>query len=133
MSSHDPTDPTGDPFGPPPISTEVFCLHCGEEYDSYRIEWRVLDMEDGSKHGFWCCPIEGCDGKGFGFDIFPTDPEYRDENGEAMWTTDDEDDSYEEDFLEDEEFMEKEFDPPPAKDVRSVDRKEPPPEDQIPF
>jgi hypothetical protein len=37
-------------------------------------------------------PIEGCDGKGFGFDIFPIDPDYRDENGDKMWSDDDEDD-----------------------------------------
>ena len=36
---------------------------------------------DGKLHGFWCCPIPGCDGRGFGFDILPTDPEYQDERG----------------------------------------------------
>ena len=29
-------------------------------------------------------------GRGFGFDIFPVDPDYRDENGEKMWVADDE-------------------------------------------
>ena len=38
-----------------------------------------------SKRGFWCCPIPGCDGRGFCFDIFPTDPEWRDEHGERVW------------------------------------------------
>ena len=90
MSAHNPLDPAGDPFGPPAISTLVGCLHCGEEYDSYRIEWRVTQDADGTPHGFWCCPIPGCDGKGFGFDIFPVDPDYRDENGERMWIEDDE-------------------------------------------
>ena len=37
--------------------------------------------QGGRKHGFWCCPTPGCDGKGFGFDILPTDPTYQDENG----------------------------------------------------
>jgi hypothetical protein len=88
-------NPDNDPFGPPLISTLVQCIHCGEEYDSFRIEWRVEADADGKPHGFWCCPMPGCDGMGFGFDIFPVDPEYRDENGELMWC-DDEDD-YEED------------------------------------
>src|SRR5438552_1727941 len=24
--------------------------------------------------GFWCCPVPGCSGTGFGFDILPVDP-----------------------------------------------------------
>ena len=90
--SHDSLNPENDPFSPPAISTVVHCIHCGEEYDSYRIEWRVERDLDGQAHGFWCCPMADCDGKGFGFDIFPVDPEYRDENGELMWCSDDEDD-----------------------------------------
>ena len=35
-------------------------------------------------------PHPGCDGKGFGFDIFPLDPDYRDENGDEMWVHGDE-------------------------------------------
>jgi hypothetical protein len=73
----------------------VECIHCGEEYDSFRIEWRVEPDADGKSHGFWCCPMPGCGGMGFGFDIFPVDPDYRDENGELMWCDDDED--YDED------------------------------------
>ena len=32
----------------------------------------------GDKHldGFWMCPTPNCDGKGFTFDIFPTDPSH---------------------------------------------------------
>ena len=51
-------------------------------------------MEEETKdgpHGFWCCPTPGCDGKGFGFDIFPTDPDYRDEEGNLMWVSDEAD------------------------------------------
>ena len=87
--TYDPLDPDADPFKPPAIPTEVSCLHCGREYDSYLIEWRVETSCDGSQHGFWCCPTPGCDGRGFGFDILPTDPEYRDERG--GWVMDDED------------------------------------------
>jgi len=93
--AYDPLNPDNDPFGPPAISTIVHCIHCGEEYDSYKIEWRVERDADGVPHGFWCCPIAGCDGKGFGFDIFPIDPEYRDENGELMWCGDEEDEDEE--------------------------------------
>lgn len=90
MSQYDPTDPAGDPFGPPAIPTVVGCLHCHQEYDSYLIEWRIETDAAGRPHGFWCCPTPGCDGRGFGFDILPTDPNYRDEDGERMYVFDDE-------------------------------------------
>jgi hypothetical protein len=86
----DPLDPDADPFRPPAIPTEVSCLHCGQVYDSSRIEWRVETEEDGSLRGFWCCPVPGCGGRGFGCDILPTDPEYQDENG--GWVQDSETD-----------------------------------------
>lgn len=81
-------DPRSDPFAPPELSTEVCCIHCGETYDSWQIEWRVLADRNGEQRGFWCCPIPGCDGMGFGFDILPTDPHYQDERG--GWVFDDE-------------------------------------------
>jgi len=77
----DPLDPTDDPFGPPEVSIEVECLHCGQQYQSDLIEWRIETDADGGPHGFWCCPTPGCGGMGFGFDILPTDPNYRDEHG----------------------------------------------------
>ena len=86
MAGYDPLD--ADPFGPPAIPTLVACLHCGQEYDSYRIEWRVKRDAAGQPHGFWCCPIPGCSGVGFGCDILPVDPTYRDEHG--GWICDDE-------------------------------------------
>ncbi len=99
--SNDPLDPQGDPFGPPETPTEVSCLHCGETYDSYLIEWRIEEDAEGKPHGFWCCPTPGCDGKGFGFDIFPTDPEYQDERGGWCYCDDEEfdEDELDEDFL----------------------------------
>ena len=42
----------------------------------------------GRRHGFWCCPVPGCGGTDFGFDILPVDPNYRDERG--GWVRDDE-------------------------------------------
>jgi hypothetical protein len=90
--SYDPLDSQSDPFKPPALSTQVFCLHCCQEYESYLIEWRIETAADGSPHGFWCCPTPDCDGRGFGFDIFPIDPDYRDEDGELMWVQDEEED-----------------------------------------
>jgi hypothetical protein len=88
MADCDAFDPDSDPFRPPSVSTLVACLHCGQEYDSFRIEWRIERCSDGKEHGFWYCPIEGCDGRGFGFDILPVDPDYQDEHG--GWVHDDE-------------------------------------------
>jgi len=48
--------------------------------------------------GFWCCPIPGCDGIGFGFDILPVDPNYRDERG--GWIHSDEESENEDDWEE---------------------------------
>ena len=92
---YDPLDAQADPFKPPETPVEVSCLHCGKEYESYLIEWRVLTSAAGEPHGFWCCPTPGCDGKGFGFDIFPTDPHYQDERG--GWVYDEEEQEEEED------------------------------------
>ena len=90
--TYDPLDPHNDPFHPPEIPTEVSCLHCGKEYDSSLIQWRVETDADGKPHGFWCCPTPGCDGMGFGFDILPTDPNYRDDRGGWFCDEDDEED-----------------------------------------
>ena len=119
--AHDSLNPDNDPFGPPAVSTVVHCIHCGEEYDSYKIEWRIERDADGTEHGFWCCPMPGCDGMGFGFDIFPVDPEYRDENGELMWHSDDEDDDEDEDdfdFGDALEFTDVEIDTPTVGERR---------------
>ncbi len=104
--THDQPPPEAweDCFHPPSLSTLVHCIHCNEEYDSWRIEWRVYTHEDGSTHGFWCCPIKECDGKGFGFDIFPVDPTYVDPDGRDMgWSNSDEDEEGEEDEESDDE------------------------------
>jgi len=97
-----PLDPAGDPFGPPEVSVEVACLHCGQQYDSYLIEWRIETDAEGQQHGFWCCPTPGCGGMGFGFDILPTDPNYRDERGGWVHCDDEDcDEDFDEDFDED--------------------------------
>jgi hypothetical protein len=110
VSEYNPLDPDTDPFRPPAISTIVHCIHCNQEYDSYRIEWRVSTDHEGQPAGFWCCPIEGCDGKGFGFDIFPIDPNYQSEDGNMMWfdDSDGEEDEFEDGDGEEDGFDEEE-------------------------
>jgi hypothetical protein len=104
MATPEDLDPDTDPFRPPAIPTLVGCLHCQEEYESYRIEWRVEPDADGKPFGFWCCPTPGCGGRGFGFDILPVDPEYQDERGGWVWIDEDDIDESEvtdEDRLDD--------------------------------
>jgi hypothetical protein len=103
-------DPDADCFKPPPGSILVHCIHCDEEYESYRIEWRVTDGPDGP-HGFWCCPIEGCGGAGFGFDIYPVDPEQAAQFG-IMIFDDDEDSDEDYDDTSD-PYPDSPDDPPP--------------------
>lgn len=79
-----------DCFRPPDVPTLVECLHCGREYESFRIVWRDNpDAAEDDIPGFWSCPTPGCDGVGFGFDILPVDPEFCDERGEWEWFDDD--------------------------------------------
>ena len=135
MSDDRHCDPESDCFKPPAIPTEVHCLHCHEEYDSYLIHWVEETDSKGRKRGFWRCPTPGCGGAGFGFDIFPTDPEWVGEDGEPLWCSDEGEDD-EEDILEyiycddaprfidpwsqptsDAEFFEDEEDPAPVFDL----------------
>jgi DNA-directed RNA polymerase subunit N (RpoN/RPB10) len=76
-SHYDPLDPQQDCMRPPSVPTQVWCLHCGKNYSSALMEYRII-TDDGDLHGFWCCPIEGCGGAGFCFDIFPMDPNAED-------------------------------------------------------
>ena len=86
----DPLDPQADTLRPPSIPTLVWCLHCHQQYDSWKMEWRVVDCHDGQQRGFWYCGTEGCDGAGFGFDIFPVDEDYVDPDGRDLghWVDD---------------------------------------------
>ena len=76
-----PRTPENDIFRPPSENCEVFCLHCRQKYDSYKIHW--VPKEGGE--GFWCCPTPGCGGMGFGFDIHPTDPHYPEHDPEGRF------------------------------------------------
>ncbi len=94
-------DRESDPFGPPKTSVEVGCLHCGKTYESYLIEWREETSADGRRRGFWCCPTPGCGGIGFGCDIFPTDPDWKDPEGNLFISYDDEEDPDFDEFEDD--------------------------------
>lgn len=89
MGEHEQFDPHNDPFRPPTIPTEVRCLKCGREYESYLMYWEEK-LVAGEMQKLWCCPHDDCDGAGFGFDVFPTDPEYVNEEGEQMCIWDEE-------------------------------------------
>jgi hypothetical protein len=60
---------------------------------------RVINARDGFP-GFWMCPTPNCDGAGFCFDIFPTDPDHPANEG---WHYDDDDDEYDEAFFDPDE------------------------------
>jgi hypothetical protein len=85
-----------DCFRPPEIPTQVYCLHCHSEFDSYLMQW-VEDATYGNG-GYWACPTPGCDGKGFTFDVWPTDPEWTDEEGNKVAFLDDRPDTEEDQF-----------------------------------
>jgi hypothetical protein len=92
----DPQDPAADPFHPPSVPTLVHCIHCHEEYDSYLMQYRVEEF-GGKELGSWCCPMPGCDGRGFGFDIWPVEPDFIDPDGREMSGFDDDDEIDDED------------------------------------
>lgn len=89
-----PPEALKDCMRPPKVSTLVHCIHCNEEYDSWRIVYRVRVGYDGKVRGFWDCPMPGCDGAGFQFDIFPVDRNYIAEEGQPQgeWVEDHDDD-----------------------------------------
>ena len=95
-------DPDGnDCFAPPKEPCECYCLHCQRTFMSDGIWFQKIVGRKGREFdGFWMCPTPNCDGKGFTFDIFPTDPDHPANDG---WTYDD-GDEYEDD--EDPEFAE---------------------------
>ena len=92
-----PKEALEDCFRPPDQPCQVQCLHCGQQYSSADIVW--CEGEDG---GFWRCPVEGCDGAGFQFDIHPVDS--------TLWSGDEDYDDYDEedsDFdADDDDFTE---------------------------
>jgi hypothetical protein len=59
------TDDARAAFGPPVEPVPVHCIHCKRTYSSDRIRWDPVSE-------MWLCPVPGCDGAGFGFDIHET-------------------------------------------------------------
>jgi len=103
-SPENPQDPKptdgrrSDCFAPPAEPCECYCLHCNRVFMSDGIWFqKVINAHDGFD-GFWMCPTPNCDGAGFTFDIFPTDPNHPANEGWVEF--DDEDETF---FEEDEE------------------------------
>jgi hypothetical protein len=99
-----------DQMAPPSESCECYCLHCERIFMSDEMWFqRVIGSRDGFD-GFWRCPTPNCDGAGFTFDIYPTDPDHPANDG---WSYDDDDDVDEEEFEEMEwtDIPEDEWDP----------------------
>jgi len=69
-----------DPIQPPTVATLVKCERCGQEYESSGIEWRLQGDAEGRPQ--WACPIPGCTGRGFGFNILPVNRHYQNEDGD---------------------------------------------------
>ena len=62
--------------------------------------------------GFWMCPTPNCDGAGFTFDIFPTDPSHPANEG---WSYDDDEDEEAEFEFDDDATPDAPWDPDEAK------------------
>ena len=96
VAPYDTPPPEDDPMGPPKVSVEVGCIHCGIVYMSDEIRWKP--DPDGPGGGWWVCPVKRCDGAGFSIDIFPTDPEVARQFGiEYVDDPDEDDDEYDDD------------------------------------
>src|SRR5262245_53599989 len=81
-----------DCFAPPTEPCECYCLHCKRVFMSDEIWFhKVINSKDGFD-GFWMCPTPNCDGAGFTFDIFPTDPHHP---ANAGWHYSEDDEDYE--------------------------------------
>jgi hypothetical protein len=86
-----------DQFAPPAEPCECYCLHCNRTFTSDQIWFQRVIGDKNGFEGFWRCPTPNCDGAGFTFDIFPTDPSHP---ANAGWTYDDDEDGLDEEFEE---------------------------------
>jgi hypothetical protein len=103
---------SSDCFAPPKKPCECYCLHCHRVFMSDGIWFqKIINSQDGFD-GFWMCPTPNCDGAGFTFDIFPTDPSHPANDG---WSDDDGDEEFFEDDDEDENHPTEEYDPTEPK------------------
>jgi hypothetical protein len=111
----DRVDPT-DMMSPPKVPCECYCLHCHRTFMSDGIWFqKVINARDGFA-GFWMCPTPNCDGAGFTFDIFPTDPTHPSNGG---WSYDEDEDDEDLEYDENGDVIEasrdKEYDPDESK------------------
>jgi hypothetical protein len=123
-------DPT-DMMSPPREPCECYCLHCQRTFMSDGIWFqKVINARNGFT-GFWMCPTPNCDGAGFTFDIFPTDPTHP---ANAGWCYDDGEDDEELEFDEEgnviEPAGEREYDPDESK-YKALDEELGDPDDDI--
>ncbi len=124
----DRVDP-GDMMSPPKVACECYCLHCNRMFMSDGIWFqKVINARDGFA-GFWMCPTPNCDGAGFTFDIFPTDPAHP---ANAGWHSFDDDEELEFDENGDviEPTGEKDYDPDESK-YKALDAELGNPDDDI--
>jgi hypothetical protein len=104
-----------DCFAPPEEPCECYCLHCGRTFMSDRI-WlqRIIgDPDPCGMEGFWMCPTPNCDGKGFTFDIFPTDPDHP--ANEGTYYDDDDEEGEEDDWWDQDAEPDAAWDPDETK------------------
>ena len=91
-------------------------MHCNRSFMSNEMWFQRVIGDKSGFAGFWMCPTPNCDGAGFTFDIFPTDPNHPANDG---WSEDDGDDDGEFDdeaFADDDEDeADAEWDPAESK------------------
>jgi hypothetical protein len=75
-SSSEEYDEYSDPMAPPKEPVECWCLHCNRVFMSDQMWFQRVINDPQGFNGFWMCPTNNCDGAGFCFDIFPTDPDH---------------------------------------------------------
>jgi len=126
----DRVDPA-DMMSPPKVPCECYCLHCNRTFMSDGIWFqKVINARDGFR-GFWMCPTPNCDGAGFTFDIFPTDPAHPANGGWHYFEDDDEEElEFDEEGNVIEPAGEKDYDPDESK-YKSLDEEMGPAEEDI--
>ena len=81
-----------DQFAPPQEPCECWCMHCRRTFMSDGIWFQRVINDPQGFDGFWRCPTPNCDGAGFTFDIFPTDPDHPANEGWCYSDVDEQDD-----------------------------------------
>lgn len=102
-------DPHDDAMAPPREPCECWCMHCHRTFMSNEMWFQRVIGDKNGFEGFWMCPTPNCDGAGFTFDIFPTDPDHPANDG---WSYDDDEDD---DIEFEDDDAEHEWDPQETK------------------